>query len=179
MTVTNCVSDDVAWSLSPTALEIAHYNRLLVLSRSAQARQEDERSQHARQLFGDCLMLLMQLGLKEKPARSLIGKWRGLAKDDPYLISVIRTAHRIGTPDPAAYVRGAIRKTNDAGNRTERVIKSEWRLLGWERPSDGEWKGEVRGKLWLDPFGNAAVLPADKGEVIPSLEEDPGVEISR
>lgn len=163
--------DDEEWEREPTALEIAHYNA--VMTKAA-----NDASERARKIFGECLLKLIQLGMKEANARSMLGKWRGQAKDDALLIRVIDKAHEIGTPDPVSYVTKAIKGSKERAGKTAALQKSTWTLLGWEpariTPSGPKYKGPVRGQVWRDPFGKETVLPPSQGATPPTHEQDPG-----
>lgn len=168
--------DDAFWERQPTALEVAHYNA--VLTRTA-----NDASERARKIFGDCLLKLLHLGMKETNARSMLGRWRSQAKDDALLIRVIEAAHKMGTPDPVSYVTKAIKAAKSRGAQTVALQKSSWTLLGWEAPRAGSteptFKGAVRGQVWRDPFGKETVLPPKEGTVPPTIDEDPGYQLKR
>lgn len=165
------LADGADWDREPTALETAHYNDLM-------AKKQNDASERARKIFGDCLLKLIQLGMNQKQARSMLGKWRGQAKDDARLIAIVEKAHQIATPDPVAYITKAIKGSKDRAAKTTALQKSSWTLLGWERPrmtrGVPKYKGPSRGQVWRDPFGKETVLPAKSGLNPPTHEEDPG-----
>ena len=165
---------------TPTALEAAHYNALLQRETDAKARQVEAAQIVARTIFGECLLGLTKLGMKEGQARGMLGKWRGKAQDDQLLIRIVRQAINISTPDPIGYVTRALA---GAGSRQASAVtreKGKWELIGWEKPrmtaKGAMWKHGTRGQVWRDPFGVLKVLPAKEGAAIPGLDEDPGVE---
>ena len=168
--------EDAEWDRQPTALEIAHYNSLLLKT-------ANEASERARKIFGECLLKLTQLGMREGQARSMLGKWRGQAKDDARLISVITKAHEMATPDPVSYVTKALKGSQEREAKTVALQKSSWTLLGWEPPrftAQGvKYKTGVRGQVWRDPFGKETVLPPKPGVAPPSHEQDPGYQSTR
>lgn len=163
--------EEADWARQPTALEIAHYNEVLTKRSNA----ESERS---RKIFGDCLLKLIQLGMREQQARAMLGKWRGQAKDDQRLIDVVTKAHEISTPDPVSYVTKALKKSQERVSKTKALQKSSWTLLGWEAPKrtrEGfKYKHGVRGQVWLDPFGKETILPPKAGVTPPTEAEDTG-----
>lgn len=168
--------DDEFWDRQPTALEIAYYNAQL-------QRQENDASERARKIFGECLLKLIQLGMAESKARSMLGKWRRQASNDKLLIEVIKVAHDIGTPDPVSYVTKAIAGAKQRAEKIQSLQKSEWTLLGWEKPTRGpgglRFKGQARGQVWRDPFGKTTVLPAPDNITPPNLDEDPGIALDK
>ncbi|AXK43786.1 hypothetical protein [Erythrobacter aureus] len=166
----------VDWFRQPTALEVAHYNSIL-------KRKADDASLRARRIFGDCLHKLTQLGMKEAQARSMLGKWRGQAKDDDLLIRTVEKAHEISSPDPVSYVTKALKEAKSRTSKTKALQKSEWTLLGWEAPTQTpagpKYKKGERGQVWRDPFGKEVILPAKSGTALPSHEEEPGYTLDR
>lgn len=160
------------WDRAPTALEIAHYNAML-------NRKVDAASEKARAIFGECLRKLIQLGMKQAQARSMLGKWRSQAADDDMLIRVINIAHSTSATDPVSYVTKAIAGAKQRTDKTAALQKSEWTLLGWEPPKyvagRPRFKGQARGQVWRDPFGKISILPAPDDVVPPTLDDDPGI----
>lgn len=171
------------WMRRPTALEEAHYDRLLKHAMDRRAMAEAATQERSRQLFGECLLTLVQLGVREGQARAMLGKWRKQAQNDALLIAIIRGAGRSSVPDPISYVTAAIQGQARRASQVETVRAGTWQLLGWERPrtvrQGGEqscWRGTLRGQVWRDQFGKIVVLPAKAGVQIPSANEDPGFE---
>lgn len=164
-------SDDAAWARPATALECAHFDNIM-------SQKANKASEQARMLFGECLLKLIQLGMKQPQARSMLGKWRGQLKDDGRLISLVNKAHDIATPDPVSYITKAIKGGQDRAAKTVALQKSSWTCLGWEAPRIVEgkvhYKGPVRGQVWRDPFGKEKIMPAKPGVVPPTHEQDPG-----
>ena len=171
---------DEAWEKQPTALEAARYSEALKLQADGEARRKAAAAEGAKMLFGKCLMQLVSLGVRENQARAMLGKWRSKAKDDDLLTRIIDHAHQKGTPDPVGYVTKAIEKVNARTDTTNKMMKGEWELLGWEAPrrtaSGLKWFGPERGQVWRDPYGKNKVLPAPDGIVPPSLDVDAGIE---
>ena len=169
-------NDDAFWDRQPTALEAAFYNAQL-------QRQEHEASERARKIFGECLFQLTQLGMREDRARSMLGKWRRQAGDDARLIEIIRTAYNNGTPDPVSYVTKALAGARQRSEKIEGLQKSQWTLLGWEKPTPSptglRFKGQTRGQVWRDPFGKTTILPAPDNITPPNLDEDPGIPLDK
>ena len=170
------------WELRPTALECAHYDRLLRLAQNKAAQRDAETQERVRKLFGECLLTLCKLGVREAQARSLIGKWRKALGNDHHLAQLIQAADRNNVPDPVSYITAAIRKLTHKTNAVEAISQGKWTLLGWEEPritSRGiQWKGDQRGQVWRDPFGKLTILPADAGTDIPDHEVEPGIDLS-
>jgi hypothetical protein len=168
--------DDADWDREPTALEAAHYNAML--DRAAQ-----QASERARAIFGTCLLQLTKLGMKEGHARSMLGKWRGAAKDDALLIRTVKAAYDNGTPDPVSYITKAIAAAKQRSSRITNLQRSEWTLIGWEAPKlvagQPRFKNGARGQVWRDPFGKMTVLPAADNVTPPSLDEDPGYQMDK
>ena len=134
-------------------------------------------------LFGECLLILTRLGVREGQARAMLGKWRKQAQDDAMLIEIIRGAGRAAVPDPIAYVTAAIQGQGQRTSKVATIQAGAWQLLGWEQPgavSSGPslsyWRGDLRGQVWRDQFGKLVVLPAKQRVTIPTLDEDPGFE---
>lgn len=184
MSALHCIDPDgdEAWDATPTALEAARYTDALRRAADADARRRAAESEAARIVFGECLLKLTQLGVPEKQARAMLGKWRGKAKDDALLKRIVDHAHATGTPEPISYVTKAIDKALARSAGVQDVMKGRWQELGWEAPrrtaSGMRYRGAVRGKVWRDPFGKLKVLPAEEGTVPPTLEEEPGVEVN-
>lgn len=172
---------DDAWDLMPTALEAARYSEELRLQADATARRKEKEAESARKIFGECLLKLVKLGMKETKARSMLGKWRAQAKDDALLVRVVEQAHHNGTPDPIGYVTKALDKSSKRAATVEDLTKGKWHLIGWEAPrqtpNGNKWRESIRGQVWRNPYGKMSILPAPDGTVPPTLEEDPGVEI--
>lgn len=173
--------DDEEWSRPVTALEAARYSAALKLQANERERQKAQAAESARRIFGDCLHQLTELGMKEAKARTMLGKWRGQAKDDALLVRIVAHAHHTSTPDPVSYVTKAIEKALTRANSTEDLMKGKWALVGWEAPrrtaSGPKWRGEARGQVWRDPYGKLKVLPVEDGTAPPSLADEPGIEI--
>lgn len=173
------MNDDAEWDRVPTALEAAHYDDLLRRSASAEAQRKAAESERARVIFGECLLKLVKLGMPEGKARSMLGKWRGQAKDDQLLVRVINHAASTGTPDPISYITKAIKGAASRVATVETRAKGKWELIGWEKPrmlaSGPKFRGPIRGQVWRDPFGKMKILPAEEGTVPPGLEDEPGV----
>lgn len=174
-------ADDDDWNDMPTALEAAHYDDILRRQNQKQERLRKEREARNREIFGDCLLKLTRLGVSEKQGRSMLGKWRGQAKDDALLVRIITQASDIGAPDPIPYVTKALAGTLARKSSVVDMQKGKWLELGWEAPRmtprGPEWQNGRRGRVWRDPFGHLKVLPAEAGVVVPSLEEEPGIEV--
>lgn len=174
-------AEDDDWNDMPTALEAAHYDEILRRQNIKAERMRKEREARNREIFGDCLLKLTRLGVSEKQGRSMLGKWRGQAKDDALLVRVIAQASEIGAPDPISYVTKALAGTMARKTSVADMQKGKWVDLGWEAPRitplGPEWRNGTRGRVWRDPFGNLKVLPVEKGMVVPSLEEEPGIEV--
>lgn len=176
--------DDPEWLAPPTALECAHYDRLLQLQQSRSAQRAEEASAAARRIFGECLHTLVRLGMKEPKARTMLGKWRKAAGDDATLIAAINSASRANSPDPVAYVTAALKERSAAKNKVEARLSHDWSLVGWEaphklsRPDEPRWKHGKRGQVWRDPFGLLTILEAPEGVAIPTLSEDRGIDIN-
>lgn len=176
--------DDPEWASPPTAIEAAHYDRLLLLSQNSKAQRAEEAAARSRQIFGECLLALKRLGLPEGKARTMLGKWRKASPDDETLIHAVRSADRIGTPDPIGYITAALKQNDKRSDATTARLSSEWTLLGWEAPkrlADGTlarkpWKADQRGQAWRDPFGKFTILPAPEDIDIPSVDTEPGIE---
>lgn len=170
---------DEFWDAQPTALQIAQMNEALALSTSAKARQEAAKREAAKQIFGDCLAKMISLGVPERNARSLLGRWRNTLKDDDRLVALVKHAHSISTPDPVSYMTKAVAGAKSRAKGVKAIQKGEWEELGWEAPTQGpdgpRFLKSVRGKTWRDPFGKIAILPAKEGVHIPTVDEDPGV----
>ncbi len=175
------INDDAEWDRVPTALEAAHYDDLLRRSADAEARRRAEESERARVIFGECLLKLVKLGLVEGKARSMLGKWRGQAKDDQLLIRIINHASSTATPDPISYITKALKGAATRVATVETRAKGKWELIGWEKPrmlpSGPKYRGSIRGQVWRDPFGKMKILPPEGGTVPPGLEDEPGVEL--
>lgn len=175
--------DDPAWSTPPTALESAHYNRLLQLQTSRSAQRAEEAAAAARRIFGECLHTLVRLGMKESKARTMLGKWRKTAGDDETLIAAINAASRVNSPDPVAYVTAALKERTSSKNKVEARLSHDWSLVGWEaphklsKPGSPRWKYQRRGQVWRDPFGLLTILETPDDTTPPSLAEDPGIDI--
>lgn len=165
------LADDADWDRDPTALEAAHYDALL-------AKKTSDAAERSRKLFGDCLLKLTKMKVPEKQARSMLGKWRGQAKDDARLIAIVEKAFEIAAPDPISYITKAVKGSADRSAKTTALQKNSWTQLGWEPPKNGPngptYKGSVRGQVWRDPFGKVSVLPAKPGVTPPTADEDPG-----
>ena len=181
MTSSNAIDplSDEFWDAKPTALEVARMNEALRISNDRRAREADAKRKAASMIFGECLAKLTDLGVPEKNARSLLGRWRNNLKDDDRLCSLIKHAHSISTPDPVSYMTKAVAGAKSRAKGVKAVQKGEWEEIGWEAPTQGpdgpRFLKSVRGKAWRDPFGKIAILPAKEGEQIPTLDEDPGV----
>lgn len=173
--------EDEDWDRVPTALEIAHYNSLLERSESAEARAAKAEADRKRIIFGECLLKLVKMGIPEAKGRSMLGKWRGQAKDDALLVRIVAQAHSNGTPDPISYITKALRAAASRAASVSDMSKSKWVLLGWEKPrmtaKGAQWRNAVRGQVWRDPFGNVRVLATQEGTVPPTVEDDPGVDV--
>lgn len=173
---------DEAWDAAPTALQSARYSDALRRAVDADARRKAAESEAARIVFGECLRKLIELGVGEKQARAMLGKWRGKAKDDALLRRIVDHAHSTATPEPISYITKAIDKAIARASDVQDVAKGRWQELGWEAPrmtaSGPRFRGAVRGKVWRDPFGKMKVLPAEEGTVPPTLADEPGVEVN-
>lgn len=178
---TSGTAEEDDWDRVPTALEAAHYDMLLRQAQSRDERMKAAEAERARRIFGDCLLKLIGLGMDETKARSMLGKWRGQAKDDERLVRVVTQAHEIGTPDPISYVTKALAAATQRAAKSVTRAKATWERLGWEKPrlttKGPKWRGALRGEVWRDPFGKIKVLPPAEGTVPPGIEEDPGVEV--
>ncbi|MAM84840.1 MAG: hypothetical protein CL472_09290 [Acidobacteria bacterium] len=170
---------DEFWDTEPTALELARLNEAIELSRNQKARQEKAKRDAATKIFGSCLAKLIDLGVPERNARSLLGRWRNTLKDDDRLVALVEHAHSISTPDPVSYMTKAVAGAKNRAKGVKSIQKGEWEELGWEAPTQGpdgpRYLKSVRGKAWRDPFGKLTILPAKDGEKIPTLDQDPGV----
>ena len=175
---TDPLSDEF-WDVQPTALQVARMNEALRLANDRRAREDKNKRDAAAKIFGDCLAKLIDLGVAEKNARSLLGKWRNQLKDDDRLSKLVHHAHSISTPDPVSYMTKAVNGSKKRARNVKAIQKGTWEELGWEAPRQGpdgpRFFKTVRGKAWRDPFGKIAILPAKEGEQIPTLDEDPGV----
>lgn len=179
------LDDDHEWTKAPTALEAAHYDRLLKLQTSRSAQRDEEAAARTRRIFGECLASLIRLGMAEGKARAMLGKWRRDTPDDETLIGAINAAVRTNTPDPVSYVTGAIRQRSRKQDAVGARLSHEWVLIGWEAPvktrkaaSGPQWKHGARGQVWRDPFGKLAVLETPAGVTPPTLANDPGVPLT-
>lgn len=172
---------DDDWDREPTALEAAHYNDLLKRNATRQERMKTEAAERSREIFGDCLLRLVRLGMKEGHARSMLGKWRSQAKDDALLVRTVKHASEIATPDPVSYVTKAILAQAERKVEVATMTKGQWTELGWEAPRmtprGPEWRNGTRGRVWRDPYGKMKVLPPEKGSVVPELADEPGIEV--
>lgn len=175
------LEDDLEWERMPTALESARYDEARRCAEDREARRKAEEAEAARVVFGDCLMRLTALGMKETKARPMLGKWRSQAKDDALLVRIVQQAHRIGTPDPISYVTKAIIASKERMGASEKRMTGGWSLLGWEAPvrrrPEVRWRQRERGQVWLDPYGRKVVMQPKSGVVAPSFEDDPGIEV--
>lgn len=173
------IEDD--WDHQPTALEAAHYDDLLRRQNIRAERQRAEREERNRMVFGDCLNKLLKLGVAEKKARSMLGKWRGQAKDDALLVRIISKASEIAAPEPVSYITKALAGSLSRSNDVEKMTKRQWEAIGWEAPRmtprGPEWKHGSRGRVWRDPHGRLQILAAEKGTVVPGLDVEPGIEV--
>jgi hypothetical protein len=164
---------------SPTALEAAHYNDVLRRSVDAEARRKEVEAERARIIFGDCLLKMTKLGVPETKARTMLGKWRGQAKDDALLARVVEQAYATTSPDPISYVTKALVGATTRVAKVESRTKAKWELLGWEKPrmtaKGVKWRGAERGQVWRDPFGKMKIIAAAEGSTPPSIEQDPGI----
>jgi hypothetical protein len=173
------IDDD--WDREPTALEAAHYDDLLKRQTTRQERMKAEHAERTREIFGECLLRLVKLGMREQHARSMLGKWRSQAKDDALLVRTVKHASEIGTPDPLSYVTKAIAAQTERKTNVETMTKGQWTALGWEAPRmtprGPEWRNGTRGRVWRDPYGKMKVLPPEEGTVVPGLADEPGIEV--
>ena len=172
--------DDDFWMREPTALEAARYDEARRVATDLDDRRRRADAERARMIFGECLLALVSLGVKEQQARSMLGKWRGQTKDDALLSRIVKQAAGIGSPDPIAYVTRAIAAQKERTDGVAALADRRWTFVGWEAPrrtrSGVRWFGPTRGKVWRDPHGSLHVLPAEEGAVVPGLEDEPGVE---
>jgi hypothetical protein len=172
---------DDGWGSEPTALEAAHYDDLLKRQADREERRRSEQSERAKTIFGECLLRLVKLGMREAHARSMLGKWRGQAKDDEFLVRIVKQAAEIGSPDPVAYVTKALAAQHARVADVTALTKGKWTYVGWEAPRRTpkgiRWVNGSRGKVWRDPYGKLKVLPPEEGTVVPGLDDEPGIEV--
>ncbi len=175
--------DDALWEHAPTALEIAHYNDVLKRCNRQEDKLRETESERARRIFGECLLKLTKLGMTEAKARPMLGKWRKAAGDDLKLIAIVNQAAEIATPDPVSYITKALQQNVERKVAAKNQLERKWEVIGWEPPmirrGKKVFRSNKRCQVWRDPHGKMKLLPPAPDIEIPTLAQDPGIELKK
>lgn len=124
------------------------------------------------------LRILTSLGIRERNARALLGRWRR-DHGDRAVHDAVEAARARVPADPAAWITACLTGAADRKLATDKLHKARYTLVGWERPvrtSRGPtFRHGRRGQVWRDPFGALTVLPCPDHIDPPSLAEEPGL----